>query len=201
VRLSDSAIEAIHEILSKKILKHTVTILIFSCLYVGVENASFILYAFLFYFAVILYSTHKGKKIEEDAEIGELLTNNQVVVGEHNGGLNKLIKRIEITFESISQDVQESKEKIKNGEYLQFLSKKVGFMLVFLSLALGVGRADFVKDNVHVKLEGSEVNLVLYLTTSSGIGLYDVDRKTVIFTSWDNVKDMELLPEKRRSYQ
>ncbi len=100
----------------------------------------------------------------------------------------------------ISDIFSESKKDLREGKYYKFIVGKVGVLLLFLSIALGIARAMYVQDNIHVKINGDSRELSLYMTTSSGVGLYDRENKTALFSAWDSIERMEFPKEKRRTF-
>ena len=84
---------------------------------------------------------------------------------------------------------------------MKFLASKVGVMLIFLALSLGFGRAHFVSKNVHVNVNGSAEVFVLFMTTSSGLSLFNPVKRKISFISWDGINSIEFSKEKRRSIE
>lgn len=200
MKFSDKTLKSIRAVLSNVVFKYALSIFIFSCLYVGIENTVFIIYVFTIYFITILLSDYWHKDKNESNGQNEPEENNQPSQKKawYVDVFRSFITRTETIFNTIYTDFDRAFEKLKNGEYIKFLANKAGFILIFLSLALGVGRADFVQNNVHVQLNGIEKTYVLYMTTSAGVALFDKNNKQVSFTSWDKINNMLFLKDKRR---
>lgn len=180
--------------LSSLITKYLLTILIFSILYVGAVNALYISSLFIIYCTILYLGHHiNQKEILEDPKYNNSEEKN--LEAKKKGKISIIAQEI---LSSVNLDIQESNEKIKNGEFIQFFAKGLGIILVLLSFSLGIGRADFVKHNLLVKMTEKEGSFALFLTTSSGVGLYDIDNEKVIFIPWGRLDEMELDSQKRR---
>ena len=57
----------------------------------------------------------------------------------------------------------------------------------------------FVEDNMHVKINSDDDTLVLYMTTSAGVGVYSIEKQLAFFSSWDNINNLNFMVGKRRS--
>ncbi|MBN2824428.1 MAG: hypothetical protein JXQ76_03810 [Campylobacterales bacterium] len=74
-------------------------------------------------------------------------------------------------------------------------------VIIILSFSFGVARGAYIKENIHVKINQKDTVYVLFMTTSSGVGLFDYEKKYSEFVSWDNVKKLTFLKEKKYSLE
>ncbi len=198
--------EELHSIIENFFCRFTITILIFSIIYVGLEKSAIIMLLFLIYFGFIIFSKYshsmeiiKGTAVSSDASKnttdfqGQLTKEKLINV--------RLLENVTQYLEFITDIFKESKENLKNGKYFEFVIGKVGVFFLLLSISFGVARAVYVEDNVHVKINKESVIYAIYMTTSSGVGLYDLENRIAIFSSWDSIDKMKFIKNKRRTLE
>jgi len=75
----------------------------------------------------------------------------------------------------------------------QFMIDNIGVLLILLSFIIGNARADYVKNNIHININNDTKRYTLYLTTATGIGIYNNETQETLFISWDNIKHIKFL--------
>ncbi len=187
------SIESIQNSLEGKVVKYFLIIIIFCFLYVGFTATILIFFLCFIYISVIAYFRSKFSdklQVRVDKVAGKYEIDSLVGMGFFPHGL--ALKFLFYFF-------IDAMINIKSGKYSDFILSKVGVLLLLFSFSLGIGRAFFVEDNVHVNLNGGEKTLVLYLATNDGIAIYDKDVGQVSFTSWGNISELVFIGNKRRS--
>jgi hypothetical protein len=81
----------------------------------------------------------------------------------------------------------------KQMKLKEFIINNIGILLILLSFMIGNSRSYYVKDNINININDNTKEYALYLTTSTGIGIYDNELEQTLFISWDNVKSMKFL--------
>ena len=87
---------------------------------------------------------------------------------------------------------------------MSFYLEKSWILLILAALVVGGLRANFVEKNILASVNRDDMNPPLYsifMTTSSGVGLYSSEKKQVKFISWDNIKNINYSVGSKRSYQ
>ena len=178
--LSKESRQIAHDALGNKVFKFILTVFIFLFFYVGVKNSLITVGIFIFYgILLIIFNTIFNSEDNEDK--------NSIHLRESFSGIG------------ISINIEKSLSYIYQGQYTQFLLSKIGIMLILFSLALGVGRANYVQEHILVNINEDKKTFVLYLATGDGVGLYDTELKQISFISWGNVKNLVFLSKERRS--
>lgn len=171
---------ALWKILEKRMLRTTLAILLFCLIYIGLMNTIILLAVTIITIALIsfLYLRFLNEKQNiDDTKSVSLL-----------GGYFKM----DVPTIVINDEI-----KKETGSYLL---AKVGVIVLFLALSIGIGRANYIENYTSAFLEGYKSNSVIIVTNSnSGLILYDLNEKEVLFKPWSQIKGMQLPIESQRS--
>jgi hypothetical protein len=181
--------------LEGRVIKYLLILMTFCFLYIGFMATFLIFFLCLLYISVISYFRKKfadegQMRVDVEQSNEKFKIDSSIYNGVIPGGflVNFLV---DFLIDAITD--------IKKGKYSDFIISKVGVLLLLFAFSLGIGRAFFVEENIHVNLNGGEKILVLYLTTNDGVALYDKGVGQVSFTSWGNISDLVFVGGKRRS--
>ncbi|WP_019281407.1 hypothetical protein [Vibrio anguillarum] len=154
------------------------TVFIFSIFYIGVRNSFILLVISLLVFILVsyLYLRFIGEEYQEKKFRKISVFNHSIVFAIPTITINTEMKHTS----------------------MRFMMAKLGIIVMFLALAIGVGRANYVENNVRVKL-GNDFKYSMVTSSSSGIVFYDTINKYVFFKSWDALGHIELPLESQKS--
>ena len=199
--------EYMHESLGNGLFRHFLAAFVFIFLYIGGRNFLIILILVLLYL-VTIFSLRKSFEKEQESCLGVSLDKQQeeVIKKSNSYSTNLFKKRIlklaEITREAsfyLSSLIQGALDDLYSGKFASFFTGKVGVVLIFTSILLGVGRANFVENNMVVQLNDDERSLVIVMTTVNGLAFSDIENRIVFFSSWDNISTLEFKKESKRN--
>ena len=178
--ISKESRQMLHDALGNKIFKFILTALIFLFFYVGLKNSLITVGIFILYvILLIMFNIIFNSEDKEDK--------NSIHIAGSTLGIG------------ITINIDKSLSYIYQGRYIQFLLSKIGIMLILFSLALGVGRANYVQNHILVNINKNKKTFVLYLATGDGVALYDTKLQQVSFIAWGNVKNLVFLSKERRN--
>lgn len=183
-----------HDAIGNKIFKFILTMIIFIFIFIGLENSLIIILLLLGYVSALIIFNALFDSEEVPLEHNK---KDDITIAQKLFGLLHPLSGIHVFSKNLN--LQKAINHLSKGEYFEFILGKVGIIVILFSLALGVGRADYVENNIHVKINNVEKHFVLYITTDDGIGLFDRKLKQVSFISWGNVENLVFLSKKRRS--
>ncbi len=190
--ISQDIRKLIHDAIGNKVFKFILTIIIFLYFYTGLKNSLSIMGILLLYItSLIIFRSENTPRLNHSLKV-------HVRIMRERNFIKKLCYSLRITFLA-NLNLKKTFQFINQGQYTQFLLSKVGILLILFSLALGVGRANYVQNHILVNLNNNKKTFVLYLSTSNGIALYDTTLQQVSFISWGNVKNLVFLSKERRS--
>lgn len=196
--------ERSQEIIESPVTKYFFVFLIFLFSYVGVNNALLVILVFFVYFSLIalhrassLYRKNDPKEWEATAMIkaDEKFKNKS----ESIKGVYLFGQGLSIAFKKDVAAIALAIKSVREGEFLGFMASKIGIALIFTSLVLGIGRADYVSRNVIVTLEEGNGSSVLFMSTFNGVGLYNSDDGKVEFVSWDNINSLSFSIDNKKT--
>lgn len=170
---------ALWSFLEKRILRTTLTILVFSLAYMGLVNTLKLIA--ITALLAILVSYFYLRFLSEDNGLPET-----EVVRFFGDKVKIHIPLIPLT--------DEVKEKSSN-----YFTAKIGVVVLYLALAIGIGRANYITNSTKVAISGEDQELVIVASSSSGLILYDLEAKIVLFKPWSKVGTLELPIENQRS--
>ena len=101
----------------------------------------------------------------------------------------------EVSYEIMFNNTTETVKK----SFFEYFTSVWGIALVFLSVSLGIARANYVEENIHIHINNESKTYVLFMTSSSGASLFKKENKEVLFIPWGNLSSMVFLSKKRRS--
>ncbi len=163
--------------LSDKLFKIAVSLILFSYFFTG-----FIQTMMTLIFIIII--TYLWFYIERDYRKFAIHIANKVK--SNNTSYHKeFTKSIKLTSEK------------KQIQLKEFIIDNIGIILILLSFMIGTSRADYVKNNIHININNNIKEYTLYLTTATGIGIYDNELEQTSFISWDNIKSMKFLKQSK----
>lgn len=167
------------KLFEERTLRLLFTVLFFSFFYIGRINSLLLclVSAIFFPLMVFLYLKFIG---EED--YGEKIITMNILGNKINTSVP--------TFNS-SDDIKQTS--------IHYLLTKVGFVAIYLALAIGIGRADFVKNNVRVSFANEAQEVTIIASSSAGMIFYDVEKSFVFFKSWEALGNLSLPSESQRS--
>ena len=87
----------------------------------------------------------------------------------------------------------------KRITYKNILINNLGIIIVLFSFIIGLARATHVSQTTYVKVNDSNQSYILYMTTISGIGLYNKELKQASFKSWDSINNLSFSSYTKRS--
>jgi len=82
------------------------------------------------------------------------------------------------------------------NNFKEYIIKNISILLMILSVSFAIGRAYYVEQHIKVKVNNSSKVLILWYKTSSGIGLYNREKKVSSFIPWDNISNLIFIPNK-----
>ena len=161
---------------SSAVWKQGVILLLFCFLYIGTSNTLVFLLIFgcLMVFYILLYFlySHYSKAI-----------------------IKSCISKTSIEKDKLElQNIYDEKTSYKNA-----IIANIGIIIIAFSFFLGIARAIHVYNTTLVKINDDTNNYVLYMTTISGVGLYDWKSKEVSFKSWDSIDNIHFNIENKKS--
>lgn len=178
--------------------------LVFSFFYIGIINTVYFFASILIMFTFFFLAEPSMHEIREKSDEHEK-TSNEIDIG---------INKMDLTTE-LREGIEELdrgalhvvgyfialKSCLNKNRLIKIITEKSWVFLILISILLGFFRADFSEKNIQVKLNEDTVTVYsLFMTTSSGIGLYSLKERQVRFVSWDNVNQVIYVSEKRKSY-
>ncbi|MEC6796799.1 hypothetical protein VXS03_07050 [Photobacterium sp. S4TG1] len=166
-------------ILDRRILRTVLTVVLFSMVYIGSINAIILIIVttILIVFISFLYLRFWGEL--EDVED----TKTVLLFGGYI--------RMEVLSISITEEL-----KKETGNYLL---AKVGVILLYLALSIGIGRANYIEDEMQASLDGMSSNVAVITSSSFGLLLYDLNEKFVFFKPWNNIDNLFLPKDNQKS--
>lgn len=176
-----------------KILKTALPLLVFLMLYVGL-NGLLIYVASITVVILILFIAKPDRDGFEKLKASFKEDGLSESVGD--GDLKDMLLEMERT----ENEFKLFQFSISKKYLMSFLIDKSWLLLILTSVLIGGLRANFVENHILVSLGTDKDKYSLFMTTSSGIGLYSSAKKQVEFISWDNVTNLTYLQSYRRSY-
>ncbi len=178
------AIRILMSLFENKLVKYASIILVFSYFYIGIMNTLY----FIITIIIVIIVVYIGELTYQEYQKSFLsLIENERIKGTEAKSENIIYENISI--KGISPDKK---------SFINFLSNKVAIILVLCSILLGGYRALYIQNHNFVKMNENKYSL--YITTSSGIGLYDNNSTSVIFISWDNVSNLNFIASERKYF-
>ncbi len=172
-------------------------------IYIGISNTLLLfLILILYLFINLVYSNLKHltikKRLDEDESEKIIYFD---LLKKENINSNKsfylmlefyidFISNIPSLFNNILISINNS---LKKENFFKFIGTNIGLLIILFSLSLGIFRANYVKNNIEIKVEDLSTNYVLFLNTDNGILLYDKNEKKVNFIPWNNLKQFNFL--------
>ncbi|HHQ4505567.1 TPA: hypothetical protein ACSP3X_000357 [Aeromonas hydrophila] len=166
------------QIFEERTFRAIATVFIFSIFYIGVRNSFILLVISLLVFILVsyLYLRFIGEEYQEKKFRKISVFNHSIVFAIPTFTINTEMKHTS----------------------MRFMMAKLGIIVMFLALSIGVGRANYVEKNVRVKL-GNDFEYSMVTSSSSGIVFYDTINKYLFFKSWDALGHIELPLESQKS--
>ena len=167
------------QLFERRTFRTIATVLLFSAFYIGLKNSFILLIISLLVFVFIsyLYLRFIGEEYQEKRFRKLTVFNHSIVFSEPTFTINKEMKKTSI----------------------RFMMAKIGIIVMFLALSIGIGRGSYVENNVRVNLGKNLNNISMVTSTSSGIVFYDTISKHVFFKSWDSLEHIELPLDSQKS--
>ncbi|MEH0700791.1 hypothetical protein [Vibrio owensii] len=155
------------------------TVLLFSVFYIGSRNSLILLVISLLVFVLIsyLYLRFIGEEYQEQKFRKLSVFNHSIVFAVPTITINKEMKQTSI----------------------RFMMAKLGIIVMYLALSIGIGRGSYVENNVRVNLGNDFENISMITSSSSGIVFYDTINKYVFFKSWNALDHIELPLDSQKS--
>ncbi|MGR5447123.1 hypothetical protein ACPV47_19665 [Vibrio jasicida] len=166
-------------VLEKRTLRMILTISLFSIFYIGHINSLKLLgLSVLIVFVVsYLYLRFLGEESEHE----------KIQV------LHLLGDSIKVEFPTMTI-TDEMKEKSQG-----YLVAKLGVIILYTALAVGIGRANYIEHNTGVIVAEHEEPLAVIGSSASGLLLYELNKKVVVFQPWSKVDSLSLPLERQKS--
>ncbi|MFL9625671.1 hypothetical protein [Aeromonas jandaei] len=166
------------QMFEERTFRAIVTVFIFSIFYIGVINSLILLVISLLVFILVsyLYLRFIGEEYQEKKFRKISVFNHSIMFAIPTFTINTEMKHTS----------------------MRFMMAKLGIIVMFLALSIGVGRANYVVKNVRVKL-GNDFEYSMVTSSSSGIVFYDTINKYLFFKSWDALGQIELPLENQKS--
>lgn len=196
-------IESIEFFFDSYLTKFFLTLFVFLYIYIGISNTLLLfLILILYLFINLVYSNLKHltikKRLDEDESEKIIYFD---LLKKENINSNKsfylmlefyidFISNIPSLFNNILISINNS---LKKENFFKFIGTNIGLLIILFSLSLGIFRANYVKNNIEIKVEDLSTNYVLFLNTDNGILLYDKNEKKVNFIPWNNLKQFNFL--------
>ena len=142
------------------------------------------------------FNRAKAMGLTDQAAVSHLLSQNYGSPG-YAQGVGVILERedgltqpfVIKTYPDLGTGIYDSS---KDG-WRKFIGTNIGLLIILFSLSLGIFRANYVKNNIEIKIENLSTNYVLFLNTDNGILLYDKNEKKVNFIPWNNLKQFNFL--------
>lgn len=197
--ISQDIRKEIHNAIGNKVFKFILTMIVFLFFYTGLINFLIIIGILITYIILLIMfdAIFHSENIQIENDFWLEFKNSETILHK----INLVFEIIDISHNGFFSnfDFKKTFQFIQKGQYLQFILSKIGIMLILFSLALGVGRANYVQNHILVNVNKDKQTYVLYLATGDGIALYNASLKQVSFISWGNVKNLLFLSKERRS--
>ncbi len=189
-------------IIDSKYTRYAFTLVLFIYLYTGFINSLYLIGILILMIGIhilnklgkyyIITSIKRKKKIQEKIKKVSTLDLKDFFKNQYIELKANFIAESNVTKKSLNLKI------IKI-----FFTSYIGIIVICFSFALGIFRADFVEQTMHVKIKEKEY--ILFFVNSNGIILYDqvnkdqVNKDQVKFVPWDNLKDLYFIYEKKRN--
>lgn len=181
-------------------------ILVFSFIYMGIYNTLYLISFFILFFILIyLYSILKSiifriRNVQDNkATFVEVLMN--IKSDDYLPLIKKfLYDNLTSSLALVLYSKKASKIALNKDNFIKFITTNIGIMIVFLSLFMGIARADYIENNMEVSINKEKDFYTLFLNTSNGVLLYSERKDNVRFISWDRLDDLSFKKEKKRNW-
>ncbi len=163
----------------KRTFRTVSTVFIFSIFYIGLRNSFIFLFISLLVFVLVsyLYLRFIGEEYQEKKLRKISVFNHSIIFAVPTITINTEMKKTS----------------------MRFMMAKLGIIVMFVALSIGIGRGNYVENNVRVKLDNNFERISMVTSSSSGIVFYDTIKKYVFFKSWDALGRIELPFESQKS--